>query len=153
VVRRDFLGAFPVNLAATDLRYHEGAFVHGPLEDFADTGAFEYEGFPPVGLMLHSSALDPRHALMDQGMWSAYITTRLLYDCTATVRPGDLPEADWQALVALVREAPARLSVAVGGNHMFFLGEAGAMRTVEALAELRDRAAGLRHELARCLGP
>jgi hypothetical protein len=36
---------------------------------------------------------------------------------------------------------------------MFFLGEAGAMRTVEALAELRDRAAGLRHELARCLGP
>ena len=64
--RKEFTGDLPVNLAATALRYRNGAFVADPLADADDIGATRYGDFPPLALITHASPRDPRHALGDR---------------------------------------------------------------------------------------
>ena len=53
----------------------------------------------------------------------------------------------------LVHGAPARLTMVMQGNHMFFVGEPGAKATVAALKDLRGRAAALDAELDAATRP
>ncbi len=137
---REFIGDFPINLAGTALRYWNGQFVRNEQEDFEDTGAWNYAGFPLVALMMHNSPLDHRHALIDRGVWSLYITQVIyqnyLLDQSANFTA--LSTEKWQQLVDLVRMAPEQLSTTVKGNHMFFVGELGARATVDALNYLKQ---------------
>ena len=143
-------GNFPINLAATPLRYRQGRFVADAAEDDADTGARDIGGFPPLAVITHASALDARHALADQANWSPFLVQGLLTalmrtcpDCTK------LPAPTWEAIAAQVRAAPDRLSVTLPGNHLFFVGAAGARATVEALALLQARSSDLGATLRR----
>jgi hypothetical protein len=54
-------------------------------------------------------------------------------------------------LVEHVRGAAQRLSATLPGNHMFFLGENGARRTVQTLKLLRQTAADVADELSRLM--
>jgi hypothetical protein len=49
----------------------------------------------------------------------------------------------WRRINDLIHGAPARLTIVMPGNHMFFVGETGAKATVAALKDLRSRAAAL----------
>ena len=62
-----------------------------------------------------------------------------------------LPADRWALLVEHVRSAPERLSATLPGNHMFFVGEEGARRTVQVLQHLRQAAADLRGEISRLM--
>jgi hypothetical protein len=144
-----FTGNFPINLIVAGMRYRDGTIIVDPLADAQDTGAFRYANFPPIAVLTHESPLDVRHAFIDRAAWGFYMTQALLEnfiyppvkDFTA------LPREHWLKLNGLVRQAPALLTEVLPGNHMFFVGEEGARKTVAALIELRSRSAVLIAEL------
>ena len=150
---REMTGDFPVGLAASAMRYRDGAFVPDPAGDAREVGTARYRAFPPLALMTHASALDARHALTDRSTWGVYITQQL---CEGLVFPqadklAALPSEKWTSLVEHVGHAALRLSATLPGNHMFFLGENGARRTVQTLKLLRQTAADIAGELSRLM--
>ena len=151
----DYAGDFPVNLAATALRYREGRFVPDQDADCADTGVWDYAGFPALAVMTHDAAVDARHALSDRANWSLHMVqslgARRLW--AAGVDLAKLPAESFASLVGLVNAAPDRLTARISGTHLFFLGEAGARATVRALDRLLRRERALSAALDRLLGP
>ena len=150
---REMTGDFPVGLAASAMRYRNGAFVSDPAEDAREVGTAQYRAFPPLALMTHAAQVDARHALTDRATWGVYITQQL---CEALVfsradKLAALAPETWASLVAHVRDAAPRLSATLPGNHMFFLGEDGARRTVETLKRLRQSAADVAGEISRLM--
>lgn len=145
----EFTGDFPIRLAASAMRYEDGRFVPNPAGDAEDTGASNYEGFPPLAVMTHGSPLDPHHALVDQSAWGFYIVqtlaTRHLF---SRIRDFDaLQPAEWRRLLSALHGAPERLTVVLPGNHLFFVGEEGARATAVALKELLSRSQEISAEL------
>jgi hypothetical protein len=103
--------------------------------------------------MTHASPIDARHALTDRSIWGVYITQRL---CEALVfsranNLAALPSEKWALLFEHVRDAAPRLSATLPGNHMFFLGEDGARRTVQTLKLLRQTAIDVTNEISRLM--
>jgi len=150
---RGMTGDLPVGLAASAMRYRNGAFVSDPAGDAREIGTAQYAAFPPLAVMTHSSPVDARHALTDRSTWGVYITQQL---CETLVfsRPDQLAalSADkWALVLGHIREAAARLSATLPGNHMFFLGEDGARKTVQTLQHLRRTAADVRDEISRLM--
>jgi hypothetical protein len=144
-----FMGDYPIRLAASALKFENGVFLPDPLGDQNGTGAWEYASFPPLALMTHEAPADARHALMDRSTWGFYIS-QTLSETRVFPRVKDFSKllpAQWKTINDLVHGAPARLTMVMPGNHMFFVGEPGAKATVAALKELRSRAASLRKEL------
>jgi hypothetical protein len=152
--RKRFTGDLPVNLAATALRYRDGAFDADPPADADDVGAVRYSSFPPLALITHASPLDFRHALTDRATWGFYITQTL---CERRLWPraaefAALPPERWRRIVELVNGAPGALGATVSGNHLFFVGEPGARETVAAIDALRAQAERLEAALDGALG-
>ncbi|MBN8918221.1 MAG: hypothetical protein J0I31_21735 [Rhizobiales bacterium] len=150
---REMTGDFPVGLAASAMRYRDGAFVPDPAGDAIEVGTAQYRAFPPLALMTHASALDARHALTDRSTWGVYITQQL---CEGLVfsqpdKLAALPGQKWALLVEHVGHAALRLSATLPGNHMFFLGENGAWRTVQTLKLLRQTAAEVAGEISHLM--
>lgn len=150
VFAREMTGDFPVGLAASAMRYRDGAFVPDPAGDAREVGTAQYRAFPPLALITHASAIDARHALSDRTTWGVYITQQL---CEGLVfsqaeRLAALPSEKWASLVEHVRAAAPRLSATLPGNHMFFLGENGAKTTVRTLKLLRQAAADVAGEIS-----
>lgn len=151
---REMTGDFPVGLAASAMRYRNGVFVSDPAGDALEVGAAHYGAFPPLALMTHASPVDARHALTDRSTWGVYITQQL---CEVLVfsqpdKLAALPSEKWALLVEHVRDAAQRLSATLPGNHMFFLGENGARRTVQMLKLLRQTAVDVAGEISRLTG-
>jgi hypothetical protein len=149
----EMTGDFPVGLAASAMRYRNGIFVSDPAEDAREIGAGQYRAFPPLALMTHAAPIDARHALTDRSTWGVYITQQL---CERLVfsqagKLAALPSEKWALLVEHVRQAAPRLSATLPGNHMFFLGENGARRTVQTLKLLRQTAADVAGEISRIM--
>jgi hypothetical protein len=150
VFAREMTGDFPVGLAASARRYRDGAFVSDPAGDAREVGTAQYRAFPPLALMTHASAIDARHALTDRSTWGVYITQQL---CEGLVfsqadKLAALPSEKWALLVEHIGHAAQRLSATLPGNHMFFLGENGARRTVQTLKLLRQTAADVAGEIS-----
>ncbi|MCL8384301.1 hypothetical protein [Xanthobacter aminoxidans] len=150
---REMTGDFPVGLAASAMRYRDGAFVPDPAGDAREVGTAQYRAFPPLALMTHASAIDARHALTDRSTWGVYITQQL---CEGLVfsqadKLAALPDEKWALLVEHVRTVAPRLSATLPGNHMFFLGETGARRTVQTLKLLRQTAADVAGEISHLM--
>jgi hypothetical protein len=145
----EFTGDFPIRLAASAMRYEDGKFVPNFAGDAEDTGASNYEGFPPLAVMTHGSPLDPHHALVDRAAWGFYIVQTLaIRHLFSRVRDFDaLRPAEWQRLMSALHGAPERLTVVLPGNHLFFVGEEGARATVAALTELLSRSQAISTEL------
>ncbi len=150
---REMTGDFPVGLAASAMRYRDGSFVSDPSADARDVGAAQYKAFPPLALMTHASPLDARHALTDRSTWGAYITQQLCE--TLVFSRADslaaLPAEKWALLVEQVSQAAPRLSATLPGNHMFFVGEEGARRTVQTLKLLRQTTADIAAAISRLM--
>lgn len=150
-----FMGDYPIRLAASALTFEKGAFVSDPLGDQNGTGAWQYSSFPALALMTHEAWADARHALMDRATWGFYISQHLS-ETHVFQRVKDfskLPTGQWNRINDLIHGAPTRLTTVMPGNHMFFVGEPGAKATVAALKELRSRAAALSAELEAATRP
>ena len=149
----EYAGDFPVNLAATALRYRDGRFVSDQDADCADTGMWGYVRFPALAVMTHTSVVDARHALPDCANWSLHMIQSLgARRLWATgVDLAKLPAAAFARLTELVGAAPEQLRTRVPGTHLFFFGEAGARATVLALDQLRARERELNASLDQLL--
>jgi hypothetical protein len=145
---KDFTGSFPIALAAAGMRYKTGGFVLARQEDEEDTHVFDYGRYPRIAVLTHASSLDSRHALTDRAVWGFVMIKSLSEALIARVKnTGGMASEPWARARDLIVNAPDRLTVTLAGNHLFFVGEAGARRTAEALTTLRAEASALSSEL------
>ena len=123
------------------MRYKTGGFVLARQEDEEDTRVFDYGRYPPIAILTHASSLDSRHALTDRAVWGFVMIKSLSEALIGRVKnaAGMAPES-WARARDLIVNAPDRLTVTLAGNHLFFVGEAGARRTAETLTSLRAEA-------------
>lgn len=135
IFKRDYLGNYPMNLAATPLRYRRGRFVSDEAEDLRDTGAWNFSDFPLVSL-IHGDALsDARHVLLDKEVWAPYIA-QIFFQKVVEKR---LDRSEWKKTVAFFRQLSDRLTGQVRGGHFFFVGKEGAKATVSEAKKLMKR--------------
>ena len=145
---QEYIGPFPIALAAAGMRFRDGHFIRAPFEDQDETAVFDFASYPPIAVLTHASALDARHALTDRAIWGMLIA-KSLSEARILARVGNIAEvspSSWSRARDLVVGASERLTVTLPGNHLFFVGEAGAARTVEAVANLRVEAAAIARE-------
>ena len=99
---------------------------------------FDYADYPLVGAVIPTCAADGRHAMTDRMSWG-FLNAQMLF-CEADRRwPGGvkaIPIEDWESLRDLARHAADGLSREVGGDHFFFIGEAGASDAAAAIHTL-----------------
>jgi hypothetical protein len=146
---KDFTGSFPIALAASDMRYRNESFVSAQREDVEDTQVFAYDRYPSIAVLTPASPLDPRHALTDGAVWG-FLIAKSLAEARVLTRVKDIAGMDaakWVRAREIIAGAPDRLTLTLPGNHLFFVGEAGARRTVAALARIRAEASALFSEL------
>jgi hypothetical protein len=150
---KDFTGSFPIALAAAGMRYRNEGFVSAPQEDAEDTEVFAYSRCPLIAVLTHASPLDPRHALTDGAVWG-FLIVKSLAEARILTRAKDAASMDaakWARAREIIAGAPARLTLTLPGNHMFFVGEAGARRTAVALTRIRAEVGALCSELNSAL--
>jgi thioesterase domain-containing protein len=150
----DYVGHIPINMQAYGLRYRDGSFVRDHWAAMEDARSYDYAGFPLVTMIMPNDVDDRQHALVDQGNWGFFITSKIWHGYIAGngVDLSALPEERWQALIDLVRNAPHRLSMEIDGNHFFFVGESGARETARELRLLEHKVHGFKWELGNLLG-
>ncbi|KIN14921.1 alpha/beta fold hydrolase [Vreelandella titanicae] len=154
VFMQEYTGDISINQEGYQQRYRDGKFVIDREAGTKDNGAFDFAHFPLVGMLLGDDRMDSRHALTDSAAWSLYNANTVYrrYIRGNDVDLNALNDGDWRALLDLTQSSPERLSVEVGGNHFFFVGESGARRTARAIETLIDRIHGWRSEVFDHLG-
>ncbi|MHA7869838.1 MAG: hypothetical protein ACX93U_20365 [Salipiger thiooxidans] len=69
IYRSQYIGEMSVNLEGVEQRYRDGAFVMDWAEGLEDNGAFQFENFPLVAMILNDERADSRHAIVDKAAW------------------------------------------------------------------------------------
>ncbi|MCK0209199.1 hypothetical protein MWN33_14280 [Starkeya koreensis] len=150
----DYIGDGSINVEGYKLRYRDGAFAGDLMEGTQDNGAFALEDFPLVAMILNDSPEDARHNVTDLANWSFYNANTIFnrYIAGNKVKPEALPPEKWRGVIELTRTSPELLSVSVPGNHFFFLGEAGARQTAQAIETLEQKVHAFRDSLSGMVG-
>jgi hypothetical protein len=136
VYTAEFVGDMTVNLQGNGEVYSGGKFIVNTNAQLRDYGSFVLSGYPLVVSLLDDKASDPVHALSDQTNW-AFFNGRTASRIGSPMALRLAPEK-WDALVTLSRNMNERLSIPVGGNHFFFVGEKGARATATAIDQAID---------------
>ena len=92
--------------------------------------------------------------LADRANWTLYNANTVMarYITANKVKLADLEPAKWKALTSLTRGLDERLAIPVGGNHFFFVGEAGAKTAADAIDQGVGKAREVNAELNDILG-
>ena len=134
VLRAEYLGHIPVNLQGYGEIVEKGEVRIDHMQQALDYGSFEFANYPWTVVFQVDQRADARHAINDRAYWSFYNTQTLYAELGRRgLKPGDLSDDAWQGMIEMSDEAPDRLRVDVGGNHFFFVGEAGAKATADAI--------------------
>ena len=154
IYRSQYIGDMSVNLEGVEQRYRDGAFVMDWTEGLEDNGAFQFENFPLVAMILNDGRADSRHAIVDKAAWSFYNANTVVhrYLGNEAVDIDALSDAQWQSVLDLTRTSPDRLIREVSGNHFFFVGEDGARASAAAIDDLVDRVHAWRADMSAALG-
>ncbi|WGF90138.1 hypothetical protein [Marinivivus vitaminiproducens] len=154
VYRRSYLGPISVQTQGYGQVYRDGRFEIDEAAQSRDYNPFAYDAFPLVVVMANSEVADSRHALLDRAYWTFYnahtVTNRYL--AGNGIKPGDLPAEKWRALTELVASADERLTVPVGGNHFFFVGEQGARTAAYAVERAITAAERFKQDVSDAIG-
>lgn len=154
VFKSDYIGDIPIGLQGYGEVYRNGKFEVDLLAQTNDYGAFAYEAYPLVVTLEGDDVADARHAIADRANWALFNANTIIgrYVAASKVKLGDLSEEKWKRLLALTRGLDDRLSLPVGGNHFFFVGEAGAKTAADAVDKGVARVREVKAELADILG-
>jgi pimeloyl-ACP methyl ester carboxylesterase len=152
IYREEFLGNFPINLLGTELRYRDGAFASDVAESERDMGSHEFARFPLTTVITNRSALDARHALIDQSSWGLYLVQKIFQDLASShIVLESLAQSKWQCLSAGLRRLPAQLSRTEPGTHFFFVGAKGARSVARDVESLNRQVRQVRTTISGCL--
>lgn len=134
VLRAEYLGHIPVNLQGYGEIVENGEVRIDHMQQAQDYGSFEFANYPWTVVFQVDQRADARHAINDSAYWTFYNTQTLYAELGRRgLKPADLSDDAWQGMIEMSDEAPDRLRVDVGGNHFFFVGEAGAKATADAI--------------------
>lgn len=110
--------------------------------------ASEYQEFPLTGCVVPTDQSDARHVLTDSATWGLFNAQGLYLRTRPFLGSGSLASDKWQALRQIFSDLPHRLTRHVPGGHFFFVGEAGARRTVRAVESLEQEVRSIRAAIA-----
>jgi hypothetical protein len=117
-----------------------------------DLGSVSFGDYPPVAAITPTSKFDARHALTDSATWMLLAAQRIAARLASPAQSaGDLPEEAWSRLRQIIATLPARLTAAIAGGHLFFLGATGASQTARLALTLADAAAAVDEEVSQLL--
>jgi hypothetical protein len=109
--------------------------------------------FPLAAPIAPQGCSDARHALIDPTAWK-YVNAQIIlgrFLGPAIAEGKTISPSSWQRLLSLADECGPSPPARVDGGHLFFLGEAGARATVEALPRLIAWARATRSMIAHLL--
>ncbi|KIW18607.1 hypothetical protein PV08_02896 [Exophiala spinifera] len=167
--RREYLGNFPVGLGCYGVRWcaveevqpqeqdqrqrrNRGSFVDDPDTGYEVADAIPHAQLPLICSISCSSPADLRHAIADKYTWGFLLTYKLLGGIAPSKRAALQTDQDkGRRVVQFIHSAPDTLSATVEGGHHFFIGEKGAKRTAELVAEFETRVADFQRDLASLL--
>ncbi|CAG8018605.1 unnamed protein product [Penicillium olsonii] len=158
--KRDYLGATPIGLTASGLRYdtEKNDFVEEEPGKLMEHGqVHDFKNLPPMAAIFASSALDFRHALTDKPIWGHLMiqraTCRLIDEGISDLcsEPGVADPIDFQQLQEAILKIPELMTMEIPGNHFFFVGADGARKTVDMVIILLGVMARHEREIKRIL--
>jgi pimeloyl-ACP methyl ester carboxylesterase len=154
VFQADYVGDIPISLQGYGEVYRDGKFVVDLEAQAKDYGAFAYEAYPLVVILEDDDVADARHALADRANWTLFNANTVMarFVTANKVKLNELEPTKWDRLVSLTRGLDERLAIPVGGNHFFFVGEAGAKKAADAIAQGLGKAREVEAELNDILG-
>ncbi|CAI7629166.1 unnamed protein product [Penicillium bialowiezense] len=156
IYKKDYLGATPIGLTTSGFQYDvdAGDFIEetNKWQIIEDGKAHEFSSLPPMAAIYPTSPLDFRHALTDKATWSFLMTQRTVSQLTQEGKIGhhhQLAENasasafasgrhHFRQMQEVVFKIPELMTVAIDGNHFFFVGEIGAQKTVEGVIKLLE---------------
>lgn len=138
--RSEYLGHIPINLQGYGEIHREDEVVIDHMQQALDYGVFEFSNHPWIVTFQVDERADARHAINDDAYWTLYNTHTLFAELAKReLSVGDISDEAWHGMIDLSREAAERLSVPVGGNHFFFVGEEGAKATADAIEQAIEK--------------
>jgi hypothetical protein len=154
VFRTEYVGDISVGQQGYGEVYRNGKFELDHMAQAIDYGAFAFEDYPLVTVLENDDPADARHSLADGANWGLYNANMVVnrYIAGNKVKLETISPDRWRALLTLTRSLPERLSLPVRGNHFFFVGQAGAKRTGDAVEEAIQRARSVKDDYAKILG-
>ncbi len=154
VFQTDYIGDIPINLQGYGEVYRNGKFEVDLQAQATDYGAFAYEAYPLVVILEGDDVADARHGLTDRANWTLFNagTVMARYVGANKIKLSDLSEEKWKKLLSLTRSLDEDMSIDVGGNHFFFVGEEGAKKTADAIEKGISKARDVDAELKDILG-
>ena len=153
--RREFCGNHPANLNGEAVRYRSGALVKDMAGAVADMRCFEYGSYPMTACIVPDSPNDLRHALSDVSTWTFINHHQMLWQMRSKKTGCSFNPDNFRIKMIkdIFQSLPEVLVKHVHGNHLFFLGEAGARSTARAIAELIDVLDNIKQKLYRSALP
>lgn len=154
IFENEYTGNISVQLEGYGLRFKKGEkeFVTDHWGEMQDAKPYDYENFPLVTVIMPTKAVDARHAMTDTSAWAVFIANKITRGYCKGIDLNKLSENKFRSLTDLTRNAPARLSSEVVGNHFFFIGESGARNTVVQVLSLEQSVHELKEEIGAILG-
>lgn len=93
--------------------------------------------------------MDPEHCLFDSQNWSICMAQKMTKNYLSIPAVGKLSPDQWKSVKSLIANSiPEKFCMTIHGNHFFFVGEAGARQTAEAIETLADRYKNFKKQLS-----
>ncbi|KAL6242056.1 hypothetical protein RBB50_010968 [Rhinocladiella similis] len=172
--RREYLGSFPVALGCYGVRWsaaefeHQqhrqqdqqragqeqgrGSFVEDPNMGYEVADEFPHAQLPLICSISCESPADLRHSIADKFTWGFLLTYKLLGGIAPSRRAAlQTNHYKGRRVIQFIHSAPETLSATVEGGHHFFIGQKGAKRTAELVADFETRVVKFQQDLAALL--
>ena len=110
VLRTAFTGNPPLDLQGENLRFSAGKIISNPAAAATDSGAEDYDAYPPLALIVSNSPADFPNVLLCRSNWSRPMGQQLYRSLVFPHknRIATLSPAGWTALQTLITGAPDR---------------------------------------------
>ena len=154
VLESALTGDPPLDIQGENARYRNGRVVTDVAGAAADSGATDYDAYPPMALIISDSAADYPNVLLCRSNWGLLIGQQLYrkFVFPQRMRVPGLPPKQWEDLQRLITTATDRLTVQINGTHFLFVGADGAQKAAQAIIDLMAASERLQRDIAAVVG-
>ncbi|KIV79324.1 hypothetical protein PV11_06890 [Exophiala sideris] len=154
VYLREYMGNFPVGMGCYGIRWsqRDRAFTEDASTGYEVADQMSLAELPYLCSISCNSAADLRHSIADFHTWGFMLTYKLLGGIKPSTRAALHKNSQkGRDVIRLIHSAPEIFSATVEGGHDCFIGEKGAKRTAELVAEFEKRLGDFKQEFATAL--
>ncbi len=135
-----FLGAFPVCLMGTALRYSNGIMQQDLAACIKDRCIFDYRDAPLVLSISGDAQSDPYHPLVDCASWSFINERKIYHGLLSPIKSQivQLPNEEWVKLLNLIQRFSQQMVHSIEGNHFLLVGQKRVRQIVQIIEKAEN---------------